>query len=505
MLGTRSELSEILRDARPGTIRPMALRIPRDPGDQPGPSAERPRRHLSPRIVAAVLGGGDLIALLFATVIFVLTSPFETSAWPPALLTVALFPPVAFLLGIYAPLRQGVSTMACVGVWIALGASVVLFCNAIEALTDAPFVAIDELSYLQWLAICAASLLAWRIWMKWRHAVWRANGRLTYRLAVIGMNTTALRLIGAIDRHGEPVGISVRRIFDDAPTGRVTDIRYGGDVQNLLTPAESCRIDGVVLALPWDDAEQIITISGQLRGLAADLWLLPEPGSPAELLPGTHLVPGARVLTLSPAPLRGWRGLLKRTEDIVLSGLILLISAPVMLGCAAVIAMTSRGPIMIRQVRFGYGNVPFQVLKFRTMYYDPADLSGMRPTVRGDKRVTPVGRFLRSSSLDELPQLLNVLRGDMSLIGPRPHPVDMLVNGQFYEEVVPHYLTRHRVKPGITGLAQINGYRGLVDTREKAAKRVEYDLFYIENWSLGLDIKILLQTLLKGFTGSGAF
>jgi lipopolysaccharide/colanic/teichoic acid biosynthesis glycosyltransferase len=160
---------------------------------------------------------------------------------------------------------------------------------------------------------------------------------------------------------------------------------------------------------------------------------------------------------------------------------------------------------MIRQPRFGYGNVPFLVLKFRTMYYDPADLSGMRATVRGDKRVTRIGRILRATSLDELPQLLNVLRGDMSLVGPRPHPVDMLVEGRYYDEIVPFYLTRHRVKPGITGLAQINGYRGLVDTREKAVKRLEYDLFYIENWSLRLDLKILLQTLVKGFTGSGAF
>jgi len=172
---------------------------------------------------------------------------------------------------------------------------------------------------------------------------------------------------------------------------------------------------------------------------------------------------------------------------------------------AALVAYDSPGPVMIRQRRFGYGNVPFEVYKFRTMYFDPADLSGVRPTVPGDKRVTRIGRFLRATSLDELPQLLNVIRGEMSLVGPRPHPVDMQVEGRRYQDIVPAYLTRHHVKPGITGLAQINGCRGLVDTKEKAEKRLEYDLHYIHNWTLRLDLDILMRTLIKGFASSGAF
>lgn len=209
--------------------------------------------------------------------------------------------------------------------------------------------------------------------------------------------------------------------------------------------------------------------------------------------------------TVPVRPLAGRRAVAKRAEDLVLASLPLVLLSSVMLVAAVLVASTSRGPVMLRQRRFGYGDVPFMIFKFRTMYDDKGDRTGARATVPGDQRVTRVGRFLRASSIDELPQLFNVLKGEMSLVGPRPHPVEMRVLGVYYYDAVPGYRDRHRMKPGITGLAQVNGYRGLVDTLEKAEGRLAWDLAYVERWSLGMDIRILGRTLVKGFFGPGAF
>jgi lipopolysaccharide/colanic/teichoic acid biosynthesis glycosyltransferase len=195
----------------------------------------------------------------------------------------------------------------------------------------------------------------------------------------------------------------------------------------------------------------------------------------------------------------------KRAEDLALGGLMLAAALPCMALVAVAIRVSSPGPAIIRQRRFGYGHRPITVFKFRTMYHDLCDLTGATATTRQDSRVTPLGRLLRATSLDELPQLVNVLLGTMSLVGPRAHPVEMRVEGEYYGQVVQSYPVRHRMKPGITGLAQISGNRGLVDSREKAQARLDYDLYYVEHWSIALDLKILLKTLYKGFLHKNAF
>jgi polysaccharide biosynthesis protein PslA len=168
--------------------------------------------------------------------------------------------------------------------------------------------------------------------------------------------------------------------------------------------------------------------------------------------------------------------------------------APAMAIIAALIRLDSPGPIFFVQDRFGFNNRPVKILKFRTMYTDKGDPSGGQRTLRDDPRVTRIGHILRSLSLDELPQLINVLRGEMSLVGPRPHAITMKAGDRFYYDAVKDYLHRHRVKPGITGWAQINGHRGEIDSIEKARLRVVYDLEYIERWSIWLDLKIVLMT-----------
>ena len=194
----------------------------------------------------------------------------------------------------------------------------------------------------------------------------------------------------------------------------------------------------------------------------------------------------------------------KRTLDVLGACLGLLTLAPLLIGIAIAIKATSPGPIFFRQKRYGYHNRRFWIYKFRTMHTHLGDQKGTCQTTTDDPRVTSVGRILRKSSLDELPQLINVLKGDMSLVGPRPHVPGMLAGGMLYEELTPYYFQRHHMRPGITGLAQVSGYRGGTTAPLSAIERLDRDLQYIEAWSLSLDIRILVQTVVREFiSGSG--
>ena len=185
---------------------------------------------------------------------------------------------------------------------------------------------------------------------------------------------------------------------------------------------------------------------------------------------------------------------IKRTEDVVLGICLIIAFSPLLLLIALAIKATSSGPILFQQQRRGRGDVPFACYKFRSMYHDQQDVHCTAQTSQNDPRVTPVGRILRRRSFDELPQLFNVLIGDMSLVGPRPHAVGMHLDGVPLPNVLDHYIFRYHMRPGMTGWAQVNGWRGIVDTREKLEQRVAHDLYYITNWSLGLDLRILART-----------
>ena len=190
--------------------------------------------------------------------------------------------------------------------------------------------------------------------------------------------------------------------------------------------------------------------------------------------------------------------------DRVCAFLILVLIAPFLLSIALLLKLTSPGPVLFRQQRFGLNNEKFEVLKFRTLYDHRADLNAWQPVKRYDERVTPIGKILRALSLDELPQLVNVLKGDMSLIGPRPLPVDLKVEGRLCREF-PHYPARHRVRPGLTGLAQVNGWRGGMEVAEDFEKRLAYDLAYVDNYSLLLDMKIAIATVFVVLRGTNAY
>jgi exopolysaccharide biosynthesis polyprenyl glycosylphosphotransferase len=194
----------------------------------------------------------------------------------------------------------------------------------------------------------------------------------------------------------------------------------------------------------------------------------------------------------------------KRVVDVCGALAALTLLSPMLIGVAAAIKLTSRGPVFFKQGRYGYRNHRFRIYKFRTMYTHLADRSGRQQTVDGDARITPLGRFLRRTSIDELPQLINVLKGDMSLVGPRPHVPGMLASTRLYEDLIPYYFQRHSVRPGLTGLAQINGCRGSTAQASAAINRIDYDLKYIETWSLWLDAKILARTVRKEVLAGGS-
>ena len=210
---------------------------------------------------------------------------------------------------------------------------------------------------------------------------------------------------------------------------------------------------------------------------------------------------GLASISIFDSPMDGASRVVKRVEDIVLSSLILLMIALPLVLIAIAIKLTSPGPVLFRQRRYGLDGRPIMVWKFRSMSVQENG-DNVRQATRNDARITPLGAFLRRTSLDELPQFFNVLRGDMSIVGPRPHAV---AHNEQYRKQVSGYMLRHKVKPGITGWAQINGWRGETDTLDKMQKRVEFDLEYIEHWSIWLDIKIILLTLFKGFLNKNAF
>jgi polysaccharide biosynthesis protein PslA len=341
-----------------------------------------------------------------------------------------------------------------------------------------------------------------------------ATGRLgARRIAIVGATeqarhllqnllTTAAggmphRVVGVFDDRLQPHRISAE-IMALAP--------LRGTVADLVALGRRGAIDAIVIALPRDAVPRVKQLAMTLGSLPADLLLCPDPiGTASAGGPRPNvLLGGLEFPALYRQPHRDWGGLVKWFEDKLIAGLALLALSWVILLIALAIRLDSKGPVLFRQPRFGFNNQPFHVLKFRTMYHHLGDVTGARRTVRGDPRVTQIGRFLRRTSLDELPQLINVLRGDMSIVGPRPHPIEMKVLDRLYDEAVKSYPARHRVKPGLTGLAQINGLRGEVDTLEKAQRRVEFDLQYIERWSLSLDLKIMMLTLTRGLLSTEA-
>lgn len=286
--------------------------------------------------------------------------------------------------------------------------------------------------------------------------------------------------------------------------GRVDDADANG-LDRLVEMVGHGEADVVALQVTGPRAgERIAAICELLADQPVRVCLALDAAALGRMPRGRDRIGRAAMVDLLADPHGGLDGAAKRAIDIVGSALALVLLSPVLAAAALAICVESPGPVLFRQLRFGLGSRPIKVLKFRSMRTDGCDATGERRTIAHDPRVTRVGRILRRSSIDELPQLINVLRGEMSLVGPRPHPLHMRVGEAYYFEAVDRYRARHLVKPGITGWAQVNGSRGEVDTLAKARRRVELDLWYLDNWSVGLDLRIMLRTALGGFVSRRA-
>ncbi|MBX6322067.1 MAG: undecaprenyl-phosphate glucose phosphotransferase [Rhodospirillaceae bacterium] len=346
-----------------------------------------------------------------------------------------------------------------------------------------------------WFAAVAVLLPAGRVALRAWLDHWIAAGRLAERVVIVGAGEHGQRLARYLETEAQQ-SVKVIGFIDDRAT-RVSSPgqhRLLGDTQRLLDLIREDAVDRVFIALPWGAEARVRELIYRLAVAPVNISLCPDfVGFNFANRPFVH-VAGLPVLQVFDRPISGWAHFLKSVEDRVIAGTALLLLAPLLAIVALAIKLDSPGPVFFRQRRYGFNNKLIGVWKFRTMYADMTDLDADRQTTRDDPRVTRVGRFLRKTSIDELPQLFNVLGGTMSIVGPRPHAVATKAEGRLFEEVVDRYAARHRVKPGITGWAQINGWRGETDTVEKIQKRVEYDLFYIDNWSVWFDLVIIART-----------
>jgi putative colanic acid biosynthesis UDP-glucose lipid carrier transferase len=299
------------------------------------------------------------------------------------------------------------------------------------------------------------------------------------------------------------VGFKVLSFFDDQSNIAETTINGVAvkETSQLITFLSDNDVKELWIALPFKDEERVKKLIYELRHISISIKFIPDIFGFRLLNQDVYEVAGIPVVQLNGTPMQGVNRLVKELEDRFLSLIIILLISPVMLIIAILIKLESKGPILFKQIRNGWDGKEIKVYKFRSMGVD-AEKEGFKQATKNDNRITKLGAFLRKTSLDELPQFFNVLQGRMSIVGPRPHVVSQ---NEAYKDQVDYYMQRHRVKPGITGWAQINGFRGETDTLEKMSKRVEFDLYYIENWSLWFDIKIIMMTIAKGFINKNAY
>jgi Undecaprenyl-phosphate glucose phosphotransferase len=337
---------------------------------------------------------------------------------------------------------------------------------------------------------------------------WNRNGQLDRHAVLVGGGDPAANLLAALEAS-QNSDVSVVGIFDDRDEQRspstVLNLQKLGNIGELIDFVRRARIDILIVTLPLAAEERLLQILKKIWVLPVDIRLSAYAQKLHYRPRSYSYIGNVPFLDVIDKPLGDWDRILKSFEDKIIAALALALLGPVMLLIALAVKLESKGPVLFRQNRYGFNNELIGVFKFRSMYHELCDSDGAKLVSKDDCRVTRVGQFIRKTSLDELPQLFNVLRGELSLVGPRPHATKAKAADQLYNDVVDGYFARHRVKPGITGWAQINGWRGETDTAEKLQRRVEHDLYYIENWSLAFDLNILMKTPFALLKTEGAY
>ncbi len=362
----------------------------------------------------------------------------------------------------------------------------------------------SRLSLGTWFVLTAYCLCGWRFAFRQFLFHMRRKGHNTRKVGIVGLSDgSGCRLANEILEHPE-MGYKLIGVFDDRNASRLNtnyQSLYQGNVEDGVQRAKNGELDVLFIALPMTAKDRIDKILRLLGDTTVDVHLIPDFFVYNLLHARMGQVGNIQTVSIYDTPMRGGWSVLKRLEDLVLATIILAVIAVPMLAIAIGIRLTSKGPVIFKQDRYGLDGQKIKVWKFRTMRTTENGAQVTQAT-RNDSRITPFGAFLRRTSLDELPQFFNVLQGTMSVVGPRPHAV---AHNEGFRKQVDYYMLRHKMKPGITGWAQINGWRGETDTLEKMQMRIQYDLEYIQNWSLLMDFQIILATFSKGFVSKNAY
>jgi len=355
-----------------------------------------------------------------------------------------------------------------------------------------------------WLLFSIVYLYSWRLAVHLYKRNRRKLGLNLRNVAIIGATESAVYLYDEIMKNDE-LGFKFLGFYDDRKPERlfnnVASYDVAGTIQSAICAARKGGVDVLYIALPMKADKRIADLLLQLGDTTVDVHIIPDFLLSNLIHARIEHVGEVDTLSVFESPFIGAREFIKRTEDIVVSAIILMLISPILLAIATAVKFTSAGPIIFKQDRYGLDGRKIKVWKFRSMTVTENSAVVTQAT-KNDKRITKLGAFLRRTSLDELPQFVNVLKGDMSIVGPRPHAV---AHNEEYRKKVEFYMLRHKTKPGITGWAQINGWRGETDTLDKMTKRVEFDLHYIKHWSLWFDVKIIFITIFKGFKNANAY
>jgi putative colanic acid biosysnthesis UDP-glucose lipid carrier transferase len=393
--------------------------------------------------------------------------------------------------------REVVGTLICWGcTWMALVLMAFITAHSLE---------FSRMSALMWLVVTPVLIVAARILTRWIQRARRLLGYNRRSFAIVGVNELGFQLAKNIEASPE-MGLSLAGFFDDRPEERNPSIpadlgRRIGTIQDLVEQARSGAVERIFITFPMRAENRIRGVLDQLSDTTASVYIVPDFFVFQLLYSRWTDILGLPVVSVFESPIYGIDGLAKQVSDFLLGAVGLLLAAVPMAVIAAWIKLTSPGPALFRQRRYGLDGREIRIWKFRTMNVCE-DGSEVVQAMPDDPRVTWLGAILRKTSLDELPQLFNVLAGDMSLVGPRPHAS---VQNEAYRSQIEGYMLRHKVKPGITGLAQVNGWRGGTESPERMRKRIECDLRYIREWSLWLDITILLRTIFVVLSGKNAY
>lgn len=356
-----------------------------------------------------------------------------------------------------------------------------------------------EILQVLWFASVCLGLSLYRIILRFVLRVLRSHNHNTRNFVVAGAGNLGFEIAHRISLKPS-LGLKFKGFYDDAKNPEHSE-HCVGTLEKLIEDSRAGSIDRVYIALPMRAEPRIKWLIQKLADSTASVYLIPNVFMFNLLHARTDTIDGIPTISIYDSPIDGTNAVLKRTEDLILSCLIICLVAPALLAIACAIKLTSRGPVLFKQMRYGIDGKSIEVWKFRTMTV-MENGENIQQATKNDPRLTPIGGFLRRTSLDELPQFFNVLSGQMSIVGPRPHAVQ---HNEQYRQLIEGYMLRHKVKPGITGWAQINGWRGETDILDKMEKRVEFDLDYITNWSVWLDLKIVFKTIFKGFISKNAY